>query len=345
MFRNRFLIAALALLMFIPRVTLASETGPVGYAGADQVRVIAERASIYVEPRRGSTRIDIVTRGVLLNLLQTNKVNENWYYVSYSSSRYGTRVSGFILESAVERVGQAAPLPPPAPEFEVTIVPTALPGNKLFALTGGAGSPDDYAWRPAVPAVVDIPKETRKNASPPMPQRPPRAIKTPRIPTPRKAPGRMAFGLGYGASYGGAGVCLQVSVGRGIALHAGGGLFPTTLVYSETDWVKNKPLWSVGIKYYLPVKSPSFYPYLDVQYGGLRVEAAQAVIAIWDYNYVYSREQKSLWGPSLLGGVEFRMGRLGFCGALGISYAMTSWEMLQNKVSLSFDFSLIVHIR
>jgi hypothetical protein len=82
---------------------------------------------------------------------------------------------------------------------------------------------------------------------------------------------------------------------------------------------------------------------VDIQFGGLRVEAAQVVVGIWDYDYVYSQEQKSLWGPSFLAGVEIRKGRFGICGALGISYVTTSWDFLENRVSLSFDTSLVVH--
>jgi hypothetical protein len=391
--RKRFLPAAALLLALIPR--LSSALGPGENPDANQVRVIAERASIYIEPRRGSTRIDIVGKGALLNLLQTKKVNDIWYYVSYSSSRYGTRISGFILDSAVELVDETIPpppeekkipkkpaaqpavppkaaekalpkpVPPLAPEFEVTLVPTALPENKLIVLPDKATSPQDSVWQVVAPAAVDIPKETQKGVAPPQPEpspptpapkekeaeaaKPeaepvkPQTIKAPRSPVSRKGPGRMTFGLGYGSSFGGAGAFLQVNAGRGIALHAGAGIFPTTLIYSETDWVENKPLWSVGIKYYLPIKSPLFYPYVDIQYGGLRVEAAQAVIAIWDYDYVYSREQKALWGPSLLGGAEIRKGMFGFCGALGISYVTTSWELLQNRVSLTFDICLMVH--
>jgi hypothetical protein len=121
------------------------------------------------------------------------------------------------------------------------------------------------------------------------------------------------------------------------------GLYPTSWIYSETDWVKDKALWSIGLKYYLPLKSTFFSPFVDLQYGGLRVEAAQVVIGIWDYNYILSREQKSLWGPSLLAGVEIRKGRFGISAALGVSYATTSWEYLQNKLSFVFDTGLVFH--
>jgi len=507
--RKRILPAAALLLMIIP--PLYSDVSPAENPNIKQVRVIAERASIYIEPSRGSTRIDIVGKGALLNLLQTKKVRDIWYHVSFSSSRYGARISGFVLDSAVEPVGEtsppalekkklpekvesqppalpsAAPLPPkaeekkelkpepqPPPKVEEALIATALPENRRLVLPRQEPSLQELAWRTlevippekepfeaklkpleppetsevlvftqllksrtysfplkaapleefswrveemapveeektaveakefplltalpkqrnivlpkkerslqdAVwqilpPAVAEIPKEPEKAEAAPQPEKKkeaetrevppptpapkkkeaetakpevepvkPQTIKPVRIPAPRKGPGRLTFGLGYGSSFGGAGASLQFNTGMGIALHAGAGIFPTTLVYSETDWVKNKPLWSVGIKYYLPVKSPLFYPYVDIQYGGLRVEAAQVVIGIWDYDYVYSREQKSLWGPSFLTGVEIRKGRFGICGGLGISYVTTSWDFLQNRASLSFDTSLVIH--
>jgi hypothetical protein len=445
--RKRILPAAALLLALLAPSSLAGRPGE--NPNPNQVRVTAERASIYIEPSRGSTRIDIVGKGALLNLLQTKKVNDIWYHVSFSSSRYGTRISGFILDSAVELVGETIPPPreekkapekaavePPAPrkaeekeltepvsqpspEFEVSLVPTALPEGKLIVLPGKAAPLQNPAWRPAditptdkvpVKPKIKLPErpetseilvftpilrgrryafprkatplqemawrteevapakappqpekkiETEQPKAPPPTPTPrekevaaakpkakpvkPQTIRPPRSPVSRKGPGRMSLGLGYGSSFGGAGACFQVNTGRGIALHAGVGIFPTTVIYSETDWVKNKPLWSIGLKYYLPLKSSLFSPYVDIQYGGLRVEAAQVVIGIWDYEYVYSREQKTLYGPSLLGGIEIRKGWFGIGSALGISYATTSWEMLQNKVSLSFDVSLMVH--
>src|SRR4030042_4387236 len=102
-------------------------------------------------------------------------------------------------------------------------------------------------------------------------------------------------------------------------------------------------MWAVGRKYYLPFSSALFFPFVDLQYGGVRVEAAQVVIGIWDYQYVLSQEQKSLWGPSFLGGIALRKGRLGLQAALGAAYATTSWTYLQNKVSLVFDAGLVLH--
>jgi hypothetical protein len=138
-------------------------------------------------------------------------------------------------------------------------------------------------------------------------------------------------------------VSLQLNTTAGFAVHGGLGYYPTTLIYSETDWVKNKILYSLGIKYYLPFKSSFFSPYVDLQYGGLRVEAAQIVLGVWDYTYVLGHEQKTLWGPSALAGAELRRGRFGLNGAVGVSYALTEWEYLEQNVSFSFDLSLLIY--
>ena len=412
-----------------------------------QVRVIAERASVYSEPSRTSARIDIVGKGTVLNLLQERKVKDIWYYVSFHSPRYGSRISGFIQDSAVEPAEGTPPAPPkkeekaplkvepeqvkppevvpppqavdqkplpkeppaPPPVME-TVVITKLPKGKSYKFPRKEAPPleavwrtvekapaleekrpvevrefvlltvpprrrsitlpkkdkplDDAAWRIIQPEIAKAkepaekpkPKETveAKPAPPEIKKKPaeekpetrpaePQPVKAPQISPARKGPGFITLGLGYGSSFGGAGGCLQLNTRMGLSLHAGGGLYPTKVIYSETDWVENEPLWSVGLKYYLPIRSPSFSPFIDVQYGGLRVEAAQVIVGIWDYNFVMQNEQKTLYGPSGLAGVELRTGRFGISAAVGASYVTTSWEYLQKQVSFVFETGLVFH--
>jgi hypothetical protein len=424
-FRARRSIAFSAWLIFLAAGPLLS--------AVKQVRVTVERASIYIEPSRTSARIEIVGKGTILNLLQERKVKDIWYYVSFNSPRYGTRISGFIQESAVELAGGSPPAPPkkeekvplkvepgqvrppevvPPPKIEekkevaieTPAVPsiveavalTKLPKSRSYKfprkegllLEEGwkviAGAPDkeerpslqvsefvlltapskhrmvslpkkekpreDPAWQVIRPVIAEIPKptppEVKKEAAETKPETKPaelEPIRMSQIKPPRKGPGFLTLGLGYGSSFGGAGGCLQLNTRMGLSLHAGVGVYPATLVFSETDWVKNETLWSIGLKYYLPLRPPSFSPFIDIQYGGLRVEAAQVVIGIWDYNYIFRKVQKSLWGPSCLAGFEFRIGRFGISAALGASYATTSWEYLENKVSFVFDTGLVFH--
>ena len=58
---------------------------------------------------------------------------------------------------------------------------------------------------------------------------------------------------------------------------------------------------------------------------------------------MYSQEQKTLWGPSVLAGAELRLGRIGLDSALGISYSLTDWEFLEKRLFLAFDVGLVFY--
>jgi hypothetical protein len=458
--------------------------GPLLYSNVSQIRIIAERAAIYIEPNRTSARIEIVEKGTVLTLFQTKKVKDVWYYVSYDSPRYGGRISGFIHESFAEPVTEggtpgakskpperpeqskiappaltpepekkpqekirselpqpvtpaaaekspeskvpaatpqqapvsAAPATPkeekealkparqpgrlepkkeeeskPAPRAEIPkempkigqvsigMGLTAVPRRRALGLAGRSMAVNDQPWQIIQPAAPPpavrlappevkqsqpprqgvepaIPRaeagtrkpEKRKVEAPPVTAKPPVSppLQVKPRPAPRTWPGRelLKLGLGYGSSYGGAGASLQVGVTPRLALHAGFGLYPTRLIFSETAWVKNETLWSAGIKYYIPVRPGPASAYIDLQYGGLRVEAAQVITGIYEYSYVYSHEQKTLWGPSLLGGIEIRLGRLGLNGGFGFSYNLTEWEYLKHNLSVAFEAGLVIHL-
>jgi uncharacterized protein YgiM (DUF1202 family) len=72
-----------------------------------KVKVIDEKANIYVEPEKGSAVVEIVDRGTILTLLSTKKIREFWYYVSFRSQAQYITVSGFIHASAVEEISVA----------------------------------------------------------------------------------------------------------------------------------------------------------------------------------------------------------------------------------------------
>ncbi len=432
-----------------------------------QVRVTAVRAAVYAEPSRNSSRIDIVAKGSLLNLFQQQKVNDTWYYVSYNSPRYGGRVSGFILDSAVEPVpAEAAPagkpaspprkiepepgakVPPPAEpakpepqkaaaeppktepqtaparrvpmalpkieEYKESMAVTRAPHPVRITLPRVGAALQDQPWAiirppapvsekppavlaapaPAVASKAGVNKEKPKPVEPkevkktqaakksPAPSSPPVVRESaakkeiPREPEPVKAkpeaerpaptpaatapqarptqpvrlpaagprPARLAIGLGYGPSFGGAGGSFELYLSRSLALHAGYGVYPTTVVYSETDWVKNETMWSAGLRLYLMPSSGKLTPYLDAQYGGLSVEAAEVITGIYNYSYIYSHEQKVLWGPSLLAGLELRLGRLALRGGLGASYSLTDWQYLKSRVLFAFEAGLGVRL-
>ena len=174
----------------------------------------------------------------------------------------------------------------------------------------------------------------------------PEAKKKPEEITTMRTPVRRALftmSLGYGPSFGGLGSFVQVNTRSGFSLHGGVGYYPTTLFYPEFDWVEGKMMYSVGIKYYLPWGTNRVRPYLDLQYGGLSVEAVRVVTGIWYYAYVYENLQKILWGPSLLGGVEVRFGSLGLNGSLGISYVLTKWDYWDQPAFLTADIGLLLY--
>ncbi len=428
------------------RLILAIALAPFLFSAVKQVRVTVDRAVIYAEPSKNSPRIDIVVKGAVLNLFQQKKVKEVWYYVSYSSPRYGNRISGFINESSVEIVAaeEAIPretvkvrepeqtLPVPAPEKPAppaekptpsppkieekketkreTLPPpkieekkeikeppitesmalTPLPRPKSIKLPKKEKAWQDVAWqviaavkaekkKPAEKVLAEAPAEPKPQQPPPQPPPPPvpelkkaepevkkeepkkvttepkkveeekpQVIKPvppqpARIAEPRRESRLLTFGLGYGSSFGGAGGFVQLNTKMSISLHGGVGMYPTKFIYSGTDWVKNEVLYSVGVKYYLPINSRSFSPFIDLQYGGLSVEAAQIVIGIWEYSYVLSHEQKTLWGPSFLGGAEIRFGRFGINGAVGISYNLTDWQYLDKNFFFTFDAGLVIY--
>jgi hypothetical protein len=128
-------------------------------------------------------------------------------------------------------------------------------------------------------------------------------------------------------------------------LHGGAGYYPTSLIYSETDWVENQVFWSLGLKYYVPIVSQSVRAFLNLQYGGFAVEAVQIIEGIWDYEFIYRNEQKSLYGPQALFGGEFNLGPLRLNAAAGAAYALTDWEWLPQNLYFTFDLGLLFYLK
>ena len=153
---------------------------------------------------------------------------------------------------------------------------------------------------------------------------------------------RITLGFGYGQSLGGVGGFLQFNTKAGVSIHGGVGYYPSTQIYNPNDWVKNVILFNGGIKYYLPLKSDPIHVYLDIQYGGIGVEAAQIIKGIWNYTFVFDYKQETLWGPSLLAGVEFRVGHVGINGALGLSYNLTKLDWSIQNYFFTFDIGLLL---
>ncbi|UCE40718.1 MAG: hypothetical protein JSV17_14910 [Candidatus Aminicenantes bacterium] len=169
----------------------------------------------------------------------------------------------------------------------------------------------------------------------------PKPPKTPRISPPEAKP-LVTLSLGYGPSLGGFGGFIQLNASNTFSVHWGFGYYPTSMFYPEYDWVKGKPLFSVGVKYYLPWRSNQVRPYIDFQYGGISVEAVRVITGIWYYSYVYEDIQRTLWGPSLLAGIELRLGSFGLNGAVGASYVITKWEYWDSPLTVTADVGFLI---
>jgi hypothetical protein len=170
---------------------------------------------------------------------------------------------------------------------------------------------------------------------------PPKDIIRPETPPTIKS--KFTVGFGYGPSLGGLGTFVQFNTKSNLSLHAGVGFYPVSAYYSQYDWLKNEMLYSIGIKYYLPFGNHKLFPYIDVQYGGISVEAVQIVTEIWYGDYVYENIQKTLYGPSVLAGIELRTGALGLNAALGLTYNTTEWEYWDSDLFLNGDVGVVIY--
>lgn len=75
------------------------------YSQTKQVKIIAEKANIYLETSEHSYLIETLEKGTILNIYGSGKVtgiSRDWYNVYYKSKRMGSVVTGFIEASKVE---------------------------------------------------------------------------------------------------------------------------------------------------------------------------------------------------------------------------------------------------
>jgi len=230
-------------------------------------------------------------------------------------------------------------LPPPTSkpaEKEPKTIPEKIPGEATTKQAPAKTQPEsrtpDKKKSDEAQQVIPPPKQIEPPGRP-------------HIQTLAERPSRLLIGLGYGASQGGAGGFLQYSLSKNLALHGGVGYFPTSLIYSDTDWVESTVLYSAGIKYYLPLSADNVRTYLDLQYGGITVEAVQVIEGIWNFEFIYRNEQQALFGPQALVGGEIRLGRFGLNAAAGVAYALSDWEWLPQSLYFTFDAGLLFYLK
>lgn len=153
---------------------------------------------------------------------------------------------------------------------------------------------------------------------------------------------KIVFSGGYGQSFGGLGISSQVHLSPEVGLHGGVGYFPSSLI---ADFVPDVILLSLGIRLYAPLELNPFYPYMDMQIGGIGVEAVQ----YFDSLYGYSEEWEILIGPSFLLGCEVRFELMdgiggGFFGGLGLSYITNDIDWLNQKILLTLDMGVSLYL-
>ncbi len=136
------------------------------------------------------------------------------------------------------------------------------------------------------------------------------------------------FGIGYGNSYGGAGLRLQWRSGdnQGFGMHGGIGYFPNA-----------KYLASIGMKFF-------FYKdlYINVQYGRTGWEEYTGYYTINNYSYSES-ESHVLKGYSFMAGGDWTWGRkvgYGFNFGIGITHNknVEYFQDMTNTVAIDLGF-------
>ena len=396
-------------------------------AAEKQVRVTAEKATIYAEAHTDSYRIEFVKKGTILTVFTSGESEAAWYYVAYRSKRWNSQVTGFIqasmvvevsdkpeekIEPKLEKPPEKIPVKKEVKEEKPKVIKAKVkPKVEQIMVTESVGissvltsksydlpesswgvkprlflaiatkpaatesiekedktltditkkipdtlkerqPPEVKVIKPETEQKKEKPKEEEKPAKP-KPEKeqvvPQIAPKEPPRPKKPKLPGEhslLTMGLGYGPSAGsGFGGFVQLNTKKGVSFHLGAGYYPTTYFYSEYGWAKNQVLLSAGIKYYLPLKFNRLRTYVDLQYGGVSVEAVSIITGFWQYQYVYENIQKTLYGPSFLVGIELRlMGNAGLNGAIGLSYNTTEWDYWERDYFLTAEVGLLIYL-
>lgn len=284
---------------------------------AERLKVIAERADIYLEPDAKSLIIETVGKGTILTLQSRVRIKGIWHYVYFYSAKKNITKSGYILVPLVERTYELKKEIEEPKEERLKLIQQKL--KKLER---------------------EIEKSQKVQIEPAKKIKPAEA----ELKSYKKQLGQIIFGIGAGQSHGGIGGFLQYKTRFGLAFHGGVGYFPASASITEHDWVNDIALFSGGLKYYLPLKSNRVFPYLDIQFGGIGVEAHQEIIDFdWYSGFTLENIQKTLWGPSLLAGTEIKLGRIGLNGALGFSYRTTDVEWTAQDFFFTLDIGLLLY--
>mgnify|MGYP002152142612 CR=1 FL=1 len=119
-------------------------SGPLLPSGK-KIRVIAEKANIYFEADKNSPIVETVEKGTILTLQETGKVKKIWLHVYFASEESGMTISGYILDSLVERLFVVTKIVTIKGEDEETYykhINTALNNKPQLTVDDGA----DLVW-------------------------------------------------------------------------------------------------------------------------------------------------------------------------------------------------------
>ncbi len=70
------------------------------------LKVIDEKAILYLEPKKDSAVVETIARGTILKVLSQEIIKDSWYYVSFTPEDQSITITGFILASAVEVISE-----------------------------------------------------------------------------------------------------------------------------------------------------------------------------------------------------------------------------------------------
>jgi hypothetical protein len=71
-----------------------------------KLKVIDEKASLYLEPEKDSAVVEMIARGAILTVLSQEIIKDSWYYVSFRSEDQSITITGFVRASAVEVISE-----------------------------------------------------------------------------------------------------------------------------------------------------------------------------------------------------------------------------------------------
>lgn len=265
-----------------------------------ELRVIVEKANLYLEPYITSQILETVEKDTILFIVMRWK--DDWYYVSFKPEKRKFPIMGFVESSNVERffvVQEKQDV------TKVEVIPKKKEEIEIRELQ------EIQEIQPVKPEEKDYKKEFKL----------------------------ITLSSGLGQSYGGIGVFAQLNTEIGVSFHGGVGYFPSSFISQDYfELLDDQILFSGGIKYYF-FTTKNFRPYLNLQFGGIGIE--EEVITFFGIPFVNT--QKTLWGPSILGGVEIKLGAIGFVGAFGVSYSLTKIDWSEQNTFMTFDLGMLVY--